>query len=222
MAVTLLPEKGKGQVMAVCLLVITLGAVYYFGLHWFVRGHLDINAQMQELRESELRFRQEVSKRPALEKRLSEVEEFKARNTYFLPEETFDLGAAALSTKLKDAVSQNADTARCSIISTQPQHYGTKELYERVSVQVRLRCDLDDLVKIMYQLETATPLLFVDELNLYQQPILDPSLVSGSGGNMDARFDLSGYIRPKGDAQARTPIVANPETNPFGKPGSKR
>ena len=61
MALTLLPPKGQGPVMAACMLVITLGVFYYFGLHWFVRGHLDVNAEMHELRESELRFRQEVS-----------------------------------------------------------------------------------------------------------------------------------------------------------------
>jgi general secretion pathway protein M len=222
MALTILPPKGQGQVMAGGLLIVVLGLFYFFCLHWFVRGHLDIADEINELKQSELRFRQEVGKRPALEARLAEVEEFKARNTYFLPEQTFDLGAAALSTKLKDAVTSKADTARCSIISTQPQHLGTKELYERVSIQVRLKCDLDDLVKIMYALENATPLLFIDELNLYQQPILDASLVSGNGGNMDARFDLSGYIRnapterPKTDSMTATPF------NPFSRPGSTR
>ena len=208
MAFTLLPPKGQGQVMAVGLLVVTLGLIYFLCLHWFVRGHLDVASQMNELKESELRFRQEVSKRPALEKRLKEVEDFKARNTYFLPDETFDLGAASLSTKLKAAVTAHADTTRCTIISTQPQKLGTKELYERVSIQVRLKCDLDDLVKIMYSLENLTPFLFIDELNLYQQPVLDASLVVGNGGNMDARFDLSGYIRA-------VPAVATPLIPPM-------
>ncbi len=182
--------------MAAGLALVALGLVYFFCLHWFVRGHLDAAAQMRELKESELRFRQETAKRPGLEARLKAVEDFKLRNTYFLPDETFDLGAATLSTKLKAAVTARADSARCSILSTQPQKLGTKELYERVSIQVRLHCDLDDLVKIIYALENATPFLFIDELNLYQQPVLDASLAIANGGNMDARFDLSGYIRP--------------------------
>ena len=213
MALTLLPPKGQGQVMAVGLLLVTLGLIYFLCLHWFVRGHLDVANQINELKESELRFRQEVSKRPALELRLKEVEDFKARNTYFLPDETFDLGAASLSTKLKAAVTAHADTARCTIISTQPQKLGTKELYERVSIQVRLKCDLDDLVKIMYSLENLTPFLFIDELNLYQQPVLDASLVVGNGGNMDARFDLSGYIRT---APAANPTPLLPSSGGFG------
>ncbi len=199
--------------MAVGLLLVTLGLIYFLCLHWFVRGHLDIANQINELKESELRFRQEVSKRPALERRLKEVEDFKARNTYFLPDETFDLGAASLSTKLKAAVTAHADTARCTIISTQPQKLGTKELYERVSIQVRLKCDLDDLVKIMYALENMTPFLFIDELNLYQQPVMDASMVVGNSGNMDARFDLSGYIRAA-PAASSTPLL--PSSNGFG------
>ncbi len=206
--------------MAVGLLVVGLALVYFLCLHWFVRGHLDVASQMNELKESELRFRQEVGKRASLERQLKEVEDFKARNTYFLPDETFDLGAASLSTKLKAAVTAHADTARCTIISTQPQKLGTKELYERVSIQVRLKCDLDDLVKIMYSLENLTPFLFIDELNLYQQPVLDASLVVGNGGNMDARFDLSGYIRNIGEiADATTPLVNPP---PIGRPRARR
>jgi general secretion pathway protein M len=222
MALTILPPKGQGQVMAAGLLLVVLGLFYFFCLHWFVQGHVEVASEINDLKESELRFRQEVSKRPSLQARLVEVEEFKARNTYFLPEETFDLAAAALSTKLKDAVTSKAETTRCAIISTQPQHLGTKELYERVSIQVRLKCDMDDLVKIMYSLENATPLMFIDELNLYQQPVLDASLVSGNGGNMDARFDLSGYIRNPPTERAKTdPMTATP-LNPFSRPGSSR
>ena len=69
MALTLLPPKGQGQVMALGLLVIALALVYFLCLHWFVRGHLDVASQMSELKESELRFRQEVGKRAAPERR---------------------------------------------------------------------------------------------------------------------------------------------------------
>ena len=205
MALTLLPAKGKGQVMAVGLALVALGLAYFVGLHWFVKGHLAVASAFDELRDSELRFRQEVKKRPELEKRLSEVRAFEANNVYFLPEATFDLAAAGLSTRLKEIVASRAGNAqRCLVLSTQPQHLGGKEPYERVSVQVRLRCDLVDLIKIIYEVENATPLLFVDELNLYQQPIVDASMVMTNGGNMDARFDLSGYLR-LGEKAAGTP-----------------
>jgi general secretion pathway protein M len=214
MALTLLPPKGQGQFMAAGLALVALGFVYFFCLHWFVRGHIEVAAQMNELKDSELLFRQETAKRPGLEARLKAVEEFKLRNTYFLPDETFDLGAATLSTKLKAAVTARADSTRCTILSTQPQKLGTKELYERVSIQVRLHCDLDDLVKIIYTLENATPFLFIDELNLYQQPVLDPSLAIANGGNMDARFDLSGYIRPA--VKIAGPVSMQIPTDKFG------
>jgi general secretion pathway protein M len=220
MALTLLPPKGQGQVMAAGLLFVVLGLVYYFGLHWFVSGHRQVSAEMADTQQSELRFRQETTKRKSLDVRLQEVEDFKAKNTYFLPDATFDLGAATLSSKLKDVMAAHTDAARCSNISTQPQKLGTKELYERVSIQVRLRCDLDDLVKIMYALENSTPLLFIDELNLYQQPVLDASLVTSNGGNMDARFDLSGYIRPPAQgAAAQAPPSALIKRDPFGAGG---
>jgi general secretion pathway protein M len=202
MAMTLLPPKGQGQVMAVCLLLIVLGALYFVTLHPFVRGHLDVAKQISELKVNEKRFREEMLKKPALEQRLKQIKEFEATNTYFLPETSFDLAAANLSAKIKDVVGANTNTQRCTVVSSQPQHVNSDEPYQRASIQVRLRCDLDDLVKVIHALENATPLMFVDEVNLYQQPIMDTSFVTAQGGNMDARFDLSGYIRvTKEDAQ---------------------
>ena len=196
MNMTLLPEKGKGKVMAICLVIIALIVFYFVCLHWFFSGHVRAARELSELQESELRFSQEAEKAPKLKARLAEITQFEANNVYFLPETTFDLAAANLSTKLKDVLSQKAqDQSRCQILSTQPLKITSTEPYERVSVQVRLSCDLEDLVRIMYELENTTPLLFVDELNLYPKPVMDSSMVM-AGGNMDARFDLSGYIRP--------------------------
>jgi general secretion pathway protein M len=207
MAITLLPEKGKGQVMAVCLLIIALILIYFVCLHWFFSGHLRVAREIKELQQSELRFSQEAGKTPKLTARLAEIQAFEANNVYFLPEGTFDLAAANLSTKLKSVLSTKAqDQTRCQVLSTQPQKLNNQDPYERVSVQVRLRCDLEDLVRILYELENATPLLFVDELNLYPQPVMDASMVV-AGGNMDARFDLSGFIRPG----AAPPAAANVE-----------
>ncbi len=200
MALTLLPEKGKGQVMAVCMLLIALGLFYFIAIHWFVRGHLDVASQIDELKSSEKRFREEMQKIPTLQKRLADIKQFEANNAYFLPEESFDLAAASLSTKIKDVVAANTDTKRCMVQSSQSQHITTDEPYQRASVQVRIKCDLDDLVKVIYALENQTPILFVDELNLYQQPSLDPSFAASQGGNMDARFDISGYIRVSNEA----------------------
>lgn len=199
MALTLLPPPGKGQVLALSLLLIALGAVYLLTVHGFVMEHVAIARELDELKRTELRFRQKAAQQSALERRKAEIEQYAQANVYFLPEDSFDLAAAALNTKLKSIVTARAkDPQRCQIISSQNNRSNQKEPYQRVTIQVRLRCDLDDLMRILYDLENATPLLFVDELNLYQQPILDAGMMMPQLGSMDVRFDLSGYIRSPG------------------------
>jgi general secretion pathway protein M len=196
MAMSLLPEKGKGQVMALGLLAIVLALFYYLCIHWFVAGHLEVSKQIAELKDSERRFREEISKQIAVQKRTAEVDQFNASNIHFLSDENFDKGAATLSTKIKEAVQMHGNSDRCGQPTVMPQQLGLKEPYQRVSAQVQLRCDLDDTIKILHALETSTPFMFVTELNLYPQPIMDGGVVSSGGqGNMSVRFDLSAYLR---------------------------
>lgn len=197
----LLPPPGKGQVLALCLLFIAGTLVYFVGFSAFFRERAEINEEIGSLLETEQYARAKLAQKPRLEQRLGEVAQFEAANTYFLAEDSFDLAAAGLNSKLKQVIGEQANQERCSVISSQNQRAPGNEPYERVTIQVRLRCDLPDLAKVVYQLENATPLLFISELNLYQQPIFDGGGVPQANlGNMDARFDLSGYIRKQAAA----------------------
>jgi general secretion pathway protein M len=209
MAMSLLPEKGKGQVMALGLLAVAIALFYYVCIHWFVAGHLEVSKQIAELKESERRFREEISKQPAIQKRTTEVDEYNATNVHFLADENFDKGAATLTTKIKEAVQAHGNSDRCGQPTVMPQQLGLKEPYQRVSTQVQLRCDLDDTIKILHALETTTPYMFITELNLYPQPIMDGGIVtSGGQGNMSVRFDLSAYLR---EVKVETPAAGTAE-----------
>jgi general secretion pathway protein M len=146
-----------------------------------------------------LRFRQLAQQRPALEARLAEVRQFQAGAAYFLPEDSFDLAAANLNAKIKQIIAEQAkNPQRCQLISSQNERPMLKEPYQRVVVKLQLRCDLDDLVEILYALESATPFLFISDLDLYQQPVYQAGMPPPNLGEMDARFDVFGYIRAPG------------------------
>lgn len=194
----LLPPPGKGQVLALCLVFIVGTLVYFAGFSWFFRGRAEVGTQLDALIEREQALRAKLAQKPMLERRLGEIQTFEASNTYFLPEETFDLAAAGLNTKIKDVLAgPGMNASRCSVISSQNQKLQGDEPYEKVTIQVRLRCDLEYLSTLFYELENATPLLFVTELNLYQQPVFDAGIALTQLGSLDVRFDLSGYIRKK-------------------------
>jgi general secretion pathway protein M len=201
MALTLLPAPGKGKPVAIGLALLALGLGYLVLFHGFIAQHIAYATEISELKDAELRFRQIAAQRPQIEQRLTEVRQFQAGANYFLPEDSFDLAAANLNSQLKQIIADKAsDPQRCQLISSQNERPTAPEPYQRVVVKVRMRCDLDDLTEILYELENATPFLFVIELNLYQQQMFQGGMPQPNLGDMDARFDVYGYIRQPGGA----------------------
>lgn len=199
MALTLLPAPGKGKPVAIGLALFALAIVYLLLFHGFITQHLAYAAEISDLKDAELRFRQIAAQRPQIESRLAEVRQFQAGANYFLPEDSFDLAAANLNSLIKQIIADKArDPQRCQLISSQNERPTAPEPYQRVVVKVRMRCDLDNLTEILYQLENATPFLFVIELNLYQQQMFQGGMPQPNLGDMDARFDVYGYIRMPG------------------------
>ena len=201
MALTLLPAPGKGKPVAIGLALFVLAIVYFVVFHRFISQHLAYAEEISELKDAELRFRQVAAQRPQIEQRLAEVRQFQAGANYFLPEDSFDLAAANLNSFIKQIIAEKArDPQRCQLISSQNERPTSPEPYQRVVVKVRMRCDLDDLSEILYELENATPFLFVVELNLYQQQMFQGGSPQPNLGDMDVRFDVFGYIRLPGGA----------------------
>jgi len=201
MAASSLKPK-DGRFLAVVLLLIVVALFYLVFVHfWFIAPHLEISAQMQDLREQQARYRQAIEQKPEIEKRVAEVREYEQGNQAFLSETDANAASAALIQRLKAAMSQHAkDESRCQNVSTQSYNAGEEELYKRVTVQARLKCDLEPLAEILYDLENGKPYLFVDQVMIYKQQTYTPPGGKAAAVPLDVRFNLSGYLRQPGKA----------------------
>ena len=65
--------------------------------------------------------------------------------------------------------------------------------FPRAGVQVRLNCGNPELVSVLHSLESGSPRLFVDNLNILPLRYGTPG---GSGGGLDVSFDLYGFLEP--------------------------
>ena len=207
----LLPPPGKGRPLALILFAIVVIGGYMVFVHWwYVAPHLAMNSEISQLKEQEANFRAAVASRPQIEARLQEVGEFESASPSFLPENDFDAAAASLFSRLKALVAEKAEVPeRCELASHNPKRSVAEELYERVTISVHLRCDIDDFGEVLHALESGKPLLFVDELNIYRQPAQrrggafpgrrsDPTAQGGETYRLDIRFDIYGYLRKPG------------------------
>ncbi|HSX61136.1 MAG TPA: type II secretion system protein GspM [Tahibacter sp.] len=202
----LLPQKNNGRLMAVVLTLIVLLLAYLLGVHWwFVAPHLEIAGQMGDLREQQQRFQETSKQRAEIEKRLTDVRNFEQSNQAFLSQADAAGAASDLIQRMKQAVTEHGgDQNRCQVLTHQQLSGGKPELYEKVTIQVRMRCDLEPLSSIIYQLESGKPYLFVEQLMIYKQNYgyVAPGQKQPQQSALDIRFNLSGYMRKRGAEKA--------------------
>lgn len=190
------------RLRVVAIAAAGLAVVYLLVLHWwFTAPMLAMGDQIATLRDEELALRMEIAQRPELERELARVREFEAGNPGFLPEANRQLATAALVQRLESVIGQaSPQAARCQITARTPTESRTEEPFERATVQVRLRCGMAELGAALHALESGSPQLFVDNLDLLSRRSY---LGTGQeGGAMDVSFDLYGYLKssPPGGA----------------------
>jgi len=193
-------QPKDGRFLAVVLLLIVLLLVYLVGVHWwFVAPHMQYASEMQDLREQQLRYRQIIAEKPEIEKRLADVRAYERGDQAFLAETDANAASAALIQRLRQSMTDHVENEqRCQNVSTQSFNAGGEEPYQRVTVQARLKCDLEPLAAILYDLENGKPYLFIDQLMIYKQQSYSPRSVNVASNPLDVRFNLSGYLRQPG------------------------
>lgn len=196
-----LPERGQGRLLAVVLALIALVLGYLLFVHWwFVAPLAQSRGDLIEARQQEFKLRTEAQQKPAIDARLAEVRAFEANNAGFLPEGNFDLAAASLIQRLQSSVEVQGAGEGCQIVSSQPSRTRDEEVFVRVTVKVRLRCEVDYLLPVLHGLETSNPQLFVDSLLVDRRGAQARRRDSAPTlGPLDVNFDLYGYLRERAE-----------------------
>ncbi|MEM7053673.1 MAG: type II secretion system protein GspM [Pseudomonadota bacterium] len=198
----LLPDREQGRPLAIGLLVVAIIVVYLVGFHWFVMRHVGLGNEIGELEQQIARFKATAGQRESLENRLQVLQAERMGNTLFLPGQDFSIAAAGMIRMLRDWIDSNASDAElCSVSNTAPQRARDPELFEAVRVDVRMSCPLGDFVKVLHELETSVPLIFVENLRINQRFRPDQRRNQRSRstyGLLDIQFQMLGYIDQPG------------------------
>lgn len=194
-----MPSAERDRWLALGLLLAALGIGYLLLVHsWWTLPMLEVNQDIAESRDRELRVRTQLQQAPQVEKQLAAALAQEAQRPGFLLESSAELATAGLVQRLETVVVQASPGNRsCAITNRSPMPQAARERFERVVVQVRLRCGVPELGAVLHALETGTPRLFVDNLNVLAQRYAYVGAVPGAGnGGLDVSFDLYGYLRP--------------------------
>jgi len=192
----LIPDQRNSKTTAIMLLVIALLLVYLLVFHWFILRHGEYAEEIGDLRTQLNRFQTVASQREALQTRLALIRSSQKDADLFLEDPEFDEAAAAMSGRIGEMVRNQADEA-CQIVSRQPVRSRVQERFQKVTVNVRMRCDANDFLQVLYQMETGTPLMLVDDLNIIRPRTRrrTRNAQPEAQGALDIRFNVSGYLK---------------------------
>ena len=189
-------KQGNSKLTAVLLLLIALILVYLLCFHWFILSHLSYAEEISELQSQLDRYRQVAAQKEVVEAQLESLQDRRSESNLFLSESDFNEAAAAMSERLNQMLASFADES-CQIVSRQPEQAREVERFEKVTVNVRMRCDIEDLMQLLYNLENGAPMIFAEEL------IVIKPRARRRGNNqaapdtqaLDIRFNMAGYLR---------------------------
>lgn len=193
--------------IALGLLAGVLLVAYFVLIHaWWTVPMLELQDRIEGLQERDARARATLAQAPEIRKRLALVREQAARLPGFMAESTTEQATAGLIQRLDTAVLEASPKNRsCAIQTRSPITEPRKERFPRAVVQVRLRCGTPELAAVLHSLESGSPRLFVDNLNITAQRFYFTPEQAPTSGGLDVSFDLYGYVSPPagGPADAR-------------------
>lgn len=197
MAAATVPGLGH-RVIALLLLSLVVGALYLavdrvlVAKYRYYRAHLE----QQEGRIAQLE-RMAASREP-IQRAIAGIQQDPAIATQYLPQSAPSLAAAELQQRVKGIVEAVGGTLRSTQALPPIEEGGAV----KVTVSAAMTGDTESLGKILYELESQTPLLFVDNLDVTARENR-PRLASGRLANysriqLNVQFEVSGYLRKEG------------------------
>ena len=190
--------------LALGLLLLALAVAYALLVHpWWTVPMREAGQRIEELRQRDLRVRTQLQQAPEVQRGLAAARMLATQRPGFLDEPSAELATAGLVKRLEAVVAEASPGNRsCAIQNRSPLPADSAERFRRVAVNVRLLCGTPQLAAVLHALESGSPRLFVDNLELLSQRYSFVGQAGSGNSGLTVTFDLSGYLQPAVVAQA--------------------
>jgi general secretion pathway protein M len=177
--------------LSICLVVVIAGlAVPAWSLHSHydtiidgMQGELEVHRRIAAQGD---RYRSEYRRFTALQE----------RDRRYLQSDTESLATAELQRVAKQVISGKGG----EILSAQVVPGAEEEGFRRISILIRMKGSLEELVGIFHDIESQKPYLFIDDVNVRSRQIARRRLPASKGldevlSQLEVEFRLAGYMR---------------------------
>jgi len=179
-------DKRRKAAQGLLAAAIVLGIAIVALPVWLAHRHYD--DALEDIDRRLVRYERLAAARPALEKKLEAVRAAGSRK-YFLKAGAASLSAAEIQDKVRQLVEGNGGR----IISVQPVAPRDEGRFRQVTVTIQANANIMALRRILLQLETSEPYVFVDTLVVRAQvpPGFKPA--PGMEPDMFVQLDITGF-----------------------------
>jgi general secretion pathway protein M len=188
--VTILPRRHAGRAAAATILFVLLAVIYVAAVQPLIDDYVGTSDSIDRMSALLERYRRLAQSLPTLEARLARLKQQPASQDGFFQAAS----DAQLAAQLQGRVRAVVEAAHGELKSTQVLPTQEDGKTRRVAVRGQVASNLAQMQRVLYDLEAASPYLFIDNLNIRARGAdrrtgsveLDPIL--------DVRFDVYAYM----------------------------
>lgn len=197
---TLSPTQSR--ILAIGILLLVLILLFSLVVGPLVNRFISDGETIDDLELQLARYQSLAAELESSQQQLQALQAENPAQDLYLPEQKAALASARLQQHLNRLLDQNGG----QVISTQDLPLSRDEPLTGVGIQVQIRAEIAQLVKLLYGLENSKPLLFVDELEIignprlavpYRAPRNSRVQQQLSLNSLNVRFALRGYTTPE-------------------------
>jgi general secretion pathway protein M len=186
-------EASNQRWLALGLLGLVIALIIFLVIVPVVSMGMENHEKKQDLAFRLHRARQIVAKKDSVKENIERIKKQYQTQNYFSTRDTEALASADLQKFIKSAISQ----ADGQLTSTQVLPQITDNGFNRVTVKVRMSCDIDALRNILHEIESSAQVMIVDQLDI--RPVrgrrnrktrqIEPN------SKMNVNFQVAGFMR---------------------------
>lgn len=186
-----LKDLSRDRLFALALLLVAVVVVYMTVIGPLVDLGQEYSESVDDLQFRLQRYRKVASEKAYWTRRVEEIRQHSTVSEQYISRDTAALASADLQTLIKETV----NTSGGELISTQVVPEQKEEQLTRIAVRVRMNGSTRVLRDVLHSVETASPILWVDNVNL--RPIRMPVRPGGKGltDKLSIDFEVVGYMR---------------------------
>jgi general secretion pathway protein M len=181
-----MPTGRRGQLLALSLLFVVLGGVYFVAVSPLLGLYAERAAVLDNRRMLVPRLRAAADELPALRARVEQLRAAAGTRKITLDGASDAVAAATLQSRIEEL----ATSAGATIGSTESLPAEARPGYRRIGLRYVLSGSYETLVKFLAKLESATPPLVIDNLHIHGV-LRRPGTPAAAG--LDAGLDVYAY-----------------------------